>query len=167
MIVPFVQGVFQYAYRLGQGSTSDKDVAKAGTLALGALPKLWSCSQRGAKKAESELKIGGENAGTKTINFDKVRLAFECNYRCLGITCAEVGSLFDEDGNLLFAACNDVDNSSDKISVANKTKMRGERKQKCQKFTGNPGIVDRDDYAYVVRPYNSGNHDSSPGSRSS
>merc|ERR1712161_134724 len=52
------------------------------------------------KKAASEVvdqfKIkDGSKASKGQLNFDKVRMAFMCNYPEMGISCSEVGTLYD------------------------------------------------------------------------
>merc|ERR1711904_418814 len=88
--VPLIQGTFRYYYRL-----SDKEFGEGGAFIFGVLPKLFSCSTRGHKKVEAQTKIGGGVAGVSAVNFEDVKLGFECNYRCLGIRCDEIGTLFD------------------------------------------------------------------------
>jgi len=152
--VLFVQGTIRYAWRLsdegGEGtvSTLDKDIAEGGTFALGAIPKLWACSSKGAAKAEKEVKIGGLKAGSTPINFQNVKLAFECNYRCLGISCSEVGSLYDKAPDPLpgAATCNDLENGSSPDFLCHKPSK--ETQQKCRMFTGKPGIPGRDRPGY-------------------
>jgi len=147
--VPLIQGTFRYYYRLsdeefgtGTFSTLDKEVGEGGAFIFGVLPKLFSCSTRGHKKAEAQTKIGGGIAGVSAVNFEDVKLAFECNYRCLGIRCDEVGTLFDGDDNAKpgFTACNDVDNGSDTTCGKPKKSV----KQKCKLYTGKPGVKNRD-----------------------
>jgi len=149
--VPLIQGTLRYYYRLsdeefgaGTFSTLDKEVGEGGAFIFGVLPKLWACSSRGVKKAELQSKIGGGIAGVSAVNFQDIKLAFECNYRCLGITCEEVGELYDDDD----AAdpkpgaekCDDEDNGSDTTCA----KPNKDTKSKCKLFTGKPGVKNRD-----------------------
>jgi len=130
--VPLVQGTLRYAYRMSTGSTKDKEVAEGGVFAFGAFPKLWKCSKKGFSKAYTEMKIGGNKAGKKDISFDNVKNAFECNYKCMGIRCDEVGSLYDGDTDPRSVTCVDP-------STQCKRPSKAERK-KCRKFVGKPGI---------------------------
>jgi len=98
--VPFIQGTLRYAYRLGQAKGNkpkDKEVAEGGTFLAGALPQLWKCDKKAAKIVFKELQIGSKKVNKGKTNFKKVLKAFECNYECLGITCAQIGVLFDGD----------------------------------------------------------------------
>mmetsp|Transcript_19509 Transcript_19509/g.45441 ORF Transcript_19509/g.45441 Transcript_19509/m.45441 type:complete len:816 (+) Transcript_19509:488-2935(+) len=154
-IIPFVQGVFRYYYYLsdkesgpGTFSVLDKYVGEGGAFMFGALPKLWACSSRGAKKAEEQTKIGGGIAGVSAVDWDAVRLSFECNYRCLGITCTEVGSFYNGDASVKPGgeACNDEENGSENVC----DKLQKKRKTECKLFTGKPGIKDRDKLRFTI-----------------
>jgi hypothetical protein len=147
--VPLIQGTFRYYWRLSDEegvdtfSVLDKEVGEGGAFIFGVLPKLWACSSRGVKKAEAQSKIGGGIAGISAVNFQDIKLAFECNYRCLGITCAEVGELYDSDTGPVkpgTEACNDEDNGSDTTCA----KPNKDTKTKCKLFTGKPGVKNRD-----------------------
>jgi len=147
--VPLIQGTFRYYYRLSDDefgpntfSNLDKEVGEGGAFIFGLLPKLWACSTRAVKKAEAQSKVGGGVAGVSAVNFQDIKLAFECNYRCLGITCAEVGSLYDGDANIKpgAEACDDTDNGSENTC----SKPKKNRKQACKLFTGKPGVKNRD-----------------------
>ena len=148
-IIPLLQGVYRYYYRLsdeengsGTFAIDDKYVGEGGTFAFGALPKLYACSTRGVKKAEAQTLIGGGVAGVSAVDYQGLRLAFECNYKCLGITCEEVGSLYDGDPTPKPGAkkCDDEANGS--VDVCDKPKKS--RKQACKLYTGKPGVKDRD-----------------------
>jgi len=100
--VPFIQGTLRYAWRLGQAKgdkskVKDKEVAEGGTFLAGALPQLWKCDKKAAKIVLKELQIGGNKVKKGKTKFKKVLDAFECNYECLGITCAQIGALYDGD----------------------------------------------------------------------
>jgi hypothetical protein len=147
--VPLIQGAFRYYYRLSDDefgpntfSNLDKEVGEGGAFIFGLLPKLWACSTRGVKKAEAQTKVGGGVVGVSAVNFQDIRLAFECNYRCLGVTCAEVGSLYDGDATVKpgATACDDESNGSENTC----SKTKGSRKQSCKLFTGKPGVKGRD-----------------------
>lgn len=148
--VPLIQGTLRYYWRLSDEegpntfSVLDKEVGEGGAFIFGVLPKLWACSTRGVKKAEKQSKIGGGIAGVSAVNFQDIKLAFECNYRCLGITCEEVGSLYDDDDAANpkpgASACIDEDNGSDTTC----SKPDKDTKNKCKLFTGKPGVKNRD-----------------------
>jgi hypothetical protein len=140
MLTPFVQGVLLHAYRLsdeggvGTYSDYDKEVAMAATYGMTATAKLWAVSKRGAKKVEDQLQIGIGVAGTAAVNYTEIKLAFECNYRYLGLSCVEVGAL---PGGVM---CDDTENGSSQDF--NCGSPSDDRNKLCQDYTGNPGIID-------------------------
>lgn len=100
-----IQGVMRYAYRMGQGSKRDKEIAEGAAFALGVLPQIYACNKKSAEIIAAQMQIGGDfstQSNGKSVNFANVRAAFECNYPCLGIRFSDVGSLNDcvgDDGN--------------------------------------------------------------------
>lgn len=145
--IPLLHGLYRNYYRLseeesgpGKFSTSDQVVGAGGAFAFGVLPKLWACSTRGERKAAGQTKIGGGVAGVRAVDFQVIRLAFECNYQCLGITCGEIGSLADGVGGSLpgMEACDSNENGC--YTCANPSKTR---KSACKQFAGKPGIRGR------------------------
>jgi hypothetical protein len=100
-----IQGVMRYAYRMGQGSKKDKEIAEGAAFALGVLPQIYACNKKSAEIIAQNMQIGGDfstQSNGKSVNFANVRAAFECNYPCLGIRFSDVGSLNDcvgDDGN--------------------------------------------------------------------
>ena len=156
-MIYIAEGTFRYSWKLSNDNPAgfsklDKDVGEAAAFALGVIPKVAACSKRGASKIEKELKVGGTVAGKKKVNLDTVRLAVECNYKCLGVTCEEVGSLFDGSPTPRFNKCDDSadGNNSGPSDIAKCLKQKGQRKQKCKQFIGNPNIAGRDDDDYFV-----------------
>jgi len=179
-----IQGTMRYAWRLSGppgsntlptltpptpgfdlGAPPDKETAEMGVFAMGVLPKVWACSKKAEAKLFQEIQIGGLKTKTPspylstqrpTVNFDNVKLALECNYKCLGITCEEVGSLIDgqtdavdADGNQIgtllarSVTCNDGKMGTTANNVGCK-RQRGTEKKACKKFKKKPGIVGRD-----------------------
>jgi len=146
--VPLIQGTLRYAWRLGQGIAKDKEIAEGGTFAAGALPQLWKCDKKAAKVVFKELQIGSDIVNNGKTDFSKVLAAFECNYECLGITCEQIGALydgdeFDEDPDLKegeptvdprFPKCQDRPNKC--------KKLKGKEKKKCKKYTSSKNKFD-------------------------
>jgi len=146
---PLIQGTFRYYYRLSDlefgnnsFSTLDKELGEGGAFIFPILPKLWACSTRGEKRAYAEARIGGGPAGNSEVDFLAIKLAFECNYRCLGIKCSHVGALYDGDASPKpgFEACDDEDNGS----INQCAKPKGSVKKACRLYVGKPGIKKRD-----------------------
>ena len=160
MAVPLIQGMFEAAYKRSTkagslASTCDYDRATAASFAFGALPKINACSKTGAKRIAGKLQLraGNKKPLTKKDFDDSIRLAAECNYRCLGITCEEIGALKTPGAGSYGNPCNDdfEGNGSDLSGIYKCKKWKGQRKQKCKLFTGNPGIDNRDDDDYFVK----------------
>lgn len=95
--IPLIQGTIRYGYRLGRKkSDKDKDAGEGAAFAAGALPSLWKCDTKAHEMAFSQIQIGKRSLVAKgKSNFKKLKLAFQCNFECMGITCEDVGSLFD------------------------------------------------------------------------
>lgn len=160
MTVPMVQGTLRYAWRMsssGNESSCDRDVAEGATLALQALPKLWACSQSGYDAIGPMLQTGGAFAGTGSVNppdYVKIKLVFECNYRCLGISCEDVGSLYIGDSDEPTAdttKCDDKENGTRPEDVAKCVKINPRTKKKCKTYTGKSGIAKRANLEYFVQ----------------
>merc|ERR1719157_264922 len=178
-----IQGTMRYAWRLGEltasspdpsdylspplpgfgeGPPPDKEVGEMGTFAMAALPKVWACSKNGEAKLYGEVQIGGaktvsldpdDSTSRPSVNFDNVKLVFECNYKCLGITCEEAGSLFDgqttsvngdgeQNGTPMARSttCNDGKMGTTPNNPTCK-KIRGNpEKKRCKQFIKSPGI---------------------------
>jgi len=146
-VVPLLQGLFRYYSRMsdtagvGTWSKEEKEMGEGAAFAFGAMPKLWACSTKGFKKAEKDIKLGGTVVGKKAGNFKNIKYAFECNYKCLGITCADVGELFDgePEPKLGTEMCDDELNGS--LNKCGKQKVA--RRKQCRIYAGRPGIKGR------------------------
>jgi len=97
ILVTFIQGTLRYAHKLGErGSKLAKELGEGATFAAAALPQLWAINTEAAKEVKKMFKIGAESKASKgKVNFKKVRMAFMCNYPEMGISCSEVGTLYD------------------------------------------------------------------------
>ena len=92
MTIPLIQGTLRYAYKNEMYTTSSTDTVKynaeGAVFAMAVLPYLHACSAADAQTVYDNMKFG---VGTST-NKAAVKAAFEANYACLGITCADVGA---------------------------------------------------------------------------
>merc|ERR1719393_366438 len=87
--IPLIQGVLRYAYKMSRAEDAalrrqDKYVGEGISFLMGVLGRLWACSEKAAFAVHRQMEVGGPVAGTKAVTFDLVRLAMECNYRCMG-----------------------------------------------------------------------------------
>ncbi|GAX12063.1 hypothetical protein FisN_8Lh165 [Fistulifera solaris] len=97
MYVPMIQGAFRYAYKSGeQDDQTPKSEAEGATFAAAVLPKVHKCNAADAQLIYDNMKVGN----TEPVDWPAVKSAFERNYRCMGITCADVGG--QSDGELYF-----------------------------------------------------------------
>lgn len=97
ILVTFIQGTLRYAHKLGErGSELAKELGEGATFAAAALPQLWAINKEAAKQVKKMFKIAdGSKASKGKLKFKTVRMAFMCNYPEMGISCSEVGTLFD------------------------------------------------------------------------
>jgi hypothetical protein len=133
-------------------SELDKEVGEAAAFAVGAVGKLWACSKKAADAVWPQVEVGGSFAGSAPVNYQLVKLAFECNYKCLHISCAEVGSLRDGDDVIRNGAktCNDNQLGTSPTGYAKCAKAKGSYKTLCKAYTKKPGIKKRDKPEYFA-----------------
>jgi hypothetical protein len=91
MTIPLVQGTMRYAHIVA-GETFNEKHASQGTLfATAVLPMVHACDPRDADTIYRNMKAWVNT----TVDFSAIKVAFERNYQCLGITCSEVGGIWD------------------------------------------------------------------------
>jgi len=110
MTVPLIQGTLRYAhkmeYRAKPYDTQRKEAAEGATFAAAVLPMVHHCSA-----ADASIIYDNMGLGASSTDFEAVKDAFERNYRCLNITCGDVGGLWDTDSNMYYSTsrpCVDV-----------------------------------------------------------
>jgi hypothetical protein len=94
MKVPMVQSVLRYAYHQDKEppesqEDEDKMIAEGATFAAAILPFVHKCSARAAEIVHKNMKLG------VVANYDDVRKALETTYDCLGVSCQDVGGVWD------------------------------------------------------------------------
>lgn len=93
IFVPFVQGTIRYAYATGVlPDGTEKAEAEGVAFAAAVLPVVHRCSPKDAQIIYDNMQTGQGN----TADFSAVKRAFERNYNCMGITCQDVGGLWDD-----------------------------------------------------------------------
>ena len=91
MTVPLVQGALRYAYKVSVLSdTSAKSKAEGAIFAAAVLPQVHACSATHATTIATNLAM----TSTST-DFNAIKAAFEACYSSMGITCADVGGLWN------------------------------------------------------------------------
>ena len=112
MAVPLIQGTLRYAHIIGEeGGMTEKAEAEGATFAAAVLPILHACNAADATTVYNNMKTGSGAAK----DFAAVKKAFEENYECMGITCAEVGGLVQADLETYFPGaepCGNAGNAS-------------------------------------------------------
>jgi hypothetical protein len=101
MTIPLIQGTMRYARYMSMGDMDSDSQAEGAVFAASILPMVHDCSAADAKIIDDHTKLGqdrgtppGTGKATKPAQFTEVKAAFERNYACLGITCADVGGLW-------------------------------------------------------------------------
>lgn len=98
MTVPLVQGTIRYAYiRSTELDAGEKAEAEGAVFAAAVLPVVHACNKDDAAIIYDNSRVGSPGIP----NFKAVKEAFERNYECMNIRCADVGGLYDK-GNLKF-----------------------------------------------------------------
>jgi hypothetical protein len=93
MTVPLVQGTLRYADKMATDpEADDADRCEGAAFAAAVLPIVHNCT---AADAETIYQNMGANTN-QPVDFAAVRGAFERNYGCMGISCADVGGVIDE-----------------------------------------------------------------------
>ena len=95
MTVPLIQGTLRSAYRLQYTHKGDpKEQGRGVAYMASLLPDLYSCSPQDADKVYNELSI--LSTAKKAPDFGIIKEAIERNYRCMMVTCEDVGGLYDD-----------------------------------------------------------------------
>jgi hypothetical protein len=84
--IPLIQGTLRYAYKLNGGVGTDKERGEGAVFAAAIVPRVNFCSSADASIIMNNMKVGATST-----SFAAVKTAFENNYACMEITCAEVG----------------------------------------------------------------------------
>jgi hypothetical protein len=106
MKVPLVQGVLRYAYIREFLTPAEEEVseiaeAEGATFAAALLPWLHDCNSVDADIVYDIMRLGSANK--QNDGFKHVKKAMERNYKCMGITCGDVGGLWTPDGYAPYA----------------------------------------------------------------
>lgn len=91
MKVPLVQGTLRYAYQRAFGTElSQTDIATGAAFAASVVPMIASCSFKDAEIINNNMETSSEKT-----DFRLVKDALEKHYGCIGITCKDVGGVWD------------------------------------------------------------------------
>jgi hypothetical protein len=101
MVVPLVQSTLRLAFTRGRSTDSERNQAEGATFAASVLPLVHDCSPEDAAIIYENMKVG-----SNIPNFGAVKRAFESNYHCMGISCADVGGFYDDANNKYYTDAN-------------------------------------------------------------
>jgi hypothetical protein len=94
MSVPLIQSTLRFAHILeNESQTSSGHVAEGAVFAASVLPIVHHCNEDDAAIIYDNMQI----SATPSVIFSEVKAAFEKNYECMGITCADIGGIYSED----------------------------------------------------------------------
>lgn len=93
MTIPLVQGTLRYIYKLATyKEPNSKEQAEAAVFAAAVLPQVHACSAKNA-----QIIYDATNMKASRPDYAKSKKAFEQCYKKMGITCSEVGGIYDKD----------------------------------------------------------------------
>ena len=99
LFVPMIQGTIRYAYITSVSNTSPKAESEGTIFAASVLPIVAACNSSAAATIFNEMKPNSGNSA----NFTLVKQAMERTYPCMGITCGDIGGLYDAANSQYFA----------------------------------------------------------------
>jgi hypothetical protein len=101
MTVPLIQGTLRYAYKMAALSGSDKEKGEGAIFAAAVLPQLHACDPAAATAVYDNMNIN-HNLGNN-VDFTAVKNAFEQCYPQMGVTCSDVGGLWNSATSAYYA----------------------------------------------------------------
>jgi len=96
MTVPLVQGALRYAYKVGTLFGGSKEKGEGAAFSAAILPLLAACDIEATRLISDNMRMAASTH--MSSGFGAVKRAFESTYKCLGITCEDVGDLNEYDG---------------------------------------------------------------------
>merc|ERR1711977_730190 len=99
MRIPLIQGTLRYAYKIGElgDGASGKEPGEGYAFMMSVIHAVAKCDINDAltiyNALDTPVVVKGQNPFGGTVTFSDIKTAFENNYACMGITCADVGEL--------------------------------------------------------------------------
>jgi len=98
-LVSYIQGVARYAYKISAEedpslAENNKEYAEGMAFSTGMLPQLYKCDRSAAEIVDKKFQLVKGNTFKGTI--EEFLVVLRKNYQCLGITCEDVGGLWDK-----------------------------------------------------------------------
>jgi len=108
-IVSYIQGVGRYAQKIAAKEPPclkdfNKEYAEGMAFSTGMLPQLYMCDRSAAKTVDRTFQLVEDNCfpGSKNdFTIEAFLGVLRKNYQCLGITCEDVGGLWNDDPEVL------------------------------------------------------------------
>lgn len=91
LYIPMIQGTLRYAYKVDQLEGEEKEKAEGAAFAAAVLPRVHAASSSAANTIYNNMGVGASNT-----DFKAVKSAFESVYADMGISCADIGGLWNE-----------------------------------------------------------------------
>ena len=91
MYLPMIQGTLHYAYDVDMLYGGEREAANGAVFAAAVLPRIHAASPDAAKTIYDNMKVDAPST-----DFRAVKAAFESVYPRLGITCDDVGGLWNK-----------------------------------------------------------------------
>jgi len=91
MYIPLIQGALCYAFKVGGLGEGEKSQAEAAVFAASVLPHVHAVNEVAGEIIYKNMKVGATS-----VSFDHVKAAFESVYSDMGISCADVGGLWND-----------------------------------------------------------------------
>ena len=93
MSVPLIQGTLRYAYKQATTTPSKpmKEKGEGAIFAAAILPQVHACSPAHAKTVYDNMNVNYNGQ----VDFTAVKAAMEACYSSMGVTCADIGGLWD------------------------------------------------------------------------
>ena len=100
MLIPLVQGALLSGYSQHLSPLDNgRDATAGATYAAAILPHINACNYNDAKTIHELL---GTDKEGNDLDFKRLKIAIERNYACLGLSCGEVGGIWDSATNTYF-----------------------------------------------------------------
>lgn len=90
MRIPLVQGSLRYAYKVAELNGGEKEKAEGDVFTAAILPVVHDCDEGAARVIEKNM-----DYQSSMTDQAAVKKAYESVYSCMGISCADVGGLFN------------------------------------------------------------------------
>lgn len=92
MTIPLLQGAMRYNFiRNFDLGAAEKIEVEGAVFTASVVPFVFHCNQE-----DAAVILENSEIGSREIDYSKLRGAFENNYECLGVTCEDIGGLYDK-----------------------------------------------------------------------